>query len=73
MQQVFRPPAVPLITVDPFFSVWSFADTLNGDVTRHWTGENNSILGLVRIDGLPWRFMGLETEDRGNTLGLLPA
>lgn len=73
MQQTFRPPAVPLITVDPFFSVWSFADALNGDVTRHWTGENNSIVGLVRIDGLPWRFMGLETEDRGNTLGLLPA
>jgi hypothetical protein len=73
MQQTFRPPAVPLITVDPFFSVWSFADTLNGDVTRHWTGVNNSILGLVRIDGLPWRFMGLETEDRGSTLGLLPA
>lgn len=53
-----RYPAVPLITVDPFFSVWSCADTLYEETTRLWTGKRQSLIGLLNIDGAAYRFMG---------------
>lgn len=53
-----RAPAFPLITVDPYFSVWSPSETLTGSVTRHWTGKPNTIVGTAEIDGVPYRFLG---------------
>ena len=54
-----RAPAYPLITVDPYFSVWSRCDTLNGDHTMHWTNHTMRMTGEVILDGTPYRFMGL--------------
>ena len=53
-----RPPAIPLITVDPYFSVWSINDRLNEGTTRHWTGSPNTIEGTVTVNGKEYVFMG---------------
>lgn len=59
----FRAPAVPLITHDPFFSVWSFADKLTDDVPRHWDGVRKYMIGLLAVDGVVYEFMGKISAD----------
>ena len=53
-----RPPAIPLITTDPYFSIWSMSDHPGNDYTRHWTGATMSICAMVRIDGTGYRLVG---------------
>jgi Domain of unknown function (DUF4965)/Domain of unknown function (DUF5127)/Domain of unknown function (DUF1793)/Domain of unknown function (DUF4964) len=58
----FRPPAVPLVTIDPYTSCWSMADHLYDEWPKHWTGRVHGMSGIVRVDGKPLRFMGAAGE-----------
>ena len=57
-----RAPSVPLITVDPYFSIWSPADEINTVRTEHWTGKSNSIIGTVTVDGKKYLFLGYHRD-----------
>jgi hypothetical protein len=62
-KKAFRPPAVPLVACDPYFSIWSTSDNLYSERTKHWTGANNGMLGLVKVDGKCFRILGLELSN----------
>ncbi|MBQ2955680.1 MAG: DUF4965 domain-containing protein [Clostridia bacterium] len=69
----FRPSAVPLVTVDPYFSLWSFATNLTDDSTRHWTGRRMAMTGMIRYDGETMMFMGKFTGSDRNYNERVPA
>ncbi|MGH7953343.1 MAG: glutaminase domain-containing protein, partial [Limisphaerales bacterium] len=58
--QTLRPPAVPLVTFDPYLSIWSEANQLTDDNTRHWTHHEQSLASLIRVDGKAYRLMGAD-------------
>lgn len=58
ISQMRKAPAYPLITHDPYFSIWTFTDKLTDEPTRHWTGSEHPMVGVVEVDGKFYRFMG---------------
>ena len=56
--QVNKAPAYPLVVHDPYFSIWSFSDNLNESTTKHWTGKDHSLMGLLSVDGKLYKFLG---------------
>ena len=56
-----RLPSVPIVVNDPYFSIWSPYDKLTDGPTRHWTDDEKPLLGLLRVDGKTYRFMGTQS------------
>ncbi len=56
--QISKAPAYPLVVHDPYFSIWSFTDNLNESTTKHWTGKDHSLLGVLSVDGQLYKFLG---------------
>ena len=57
-----RAPAYPLITIDPYTSAWSGTDNLYDRQVMHWTEKDFPLLGVIKVDGKPYRFMGVEED-----------
>lgn len=61
LTEAIRPPAVPLLVHEPFVSVWSGADNLTDAFPSFWAGQTLGFLGMLRVDGAPFRWMGVDT------------
>ncbi len=68
--QIDRLPAIPLITNDPFFSIWCAGDKLTDVVTTHWAGEQKPLTGKAIIDGKAYRFLGVDDSEAMQTRSL---
>ena len=56
-------PSYPVVTVDPFFSIWSRSESLNESDTCLWCGIRKPIKGTVTFDGVTYRFLGAGNEE----------
>lgn len=55
--------AVPVITADPFLSLWSHETDLADGATKHMTGDDTPLEGYVEVDGTLYRFLGTGTAE----------
>ncbi|GGF38073.1 glutaminase family protein [Echinicola rosea] len=67
-QDALRAPAYPLITHNPNFSIWSMGDELNNSSPKHWTTADQGMLGLIKVDGEIYRFLGKEKKQYSSIL-----
>ena len=56
--KINRAASIPLITHDPFFSLWSPADHLYDADTEHWSGNRQRIKGHIFVNGKKYAFLG---------------
>ena len=56
--QIHKMPAYPLVTHNPYFSVWSFSDQVNTSNTKHWSGYDQGLIGYAKVDGIQYKILG---------------
>lgn len=56
--KVERAASIPLIVQDPYISIWSGNDTLNGADTVHWCQSRQTLRGYLTVDTVPYCFLG---------------
>ena len=49
--KVTRAASIPLVTHDPYFSIWSGADHLYDKDPVHWSQIRQQLRGYVNVDG----------------------
>jgi len=49
MNSKFRPSAYPIITIDPYISIWADSDRPDTSYTKHWTGRNVPVFASVSV------------------------
>ena len=54
--------SIPLVTHDPFFSIWSSSDRLYESNTVHWSGPTQRIKGILNVDNKRYAFLGKDAE-----------
>ena len=58
----FRPPAIPLFAFSPALHAWTRSDRLTDVTPTHWfIGQNSTLTGYLRVDGRPFRFLGVDS------------
>lgn len=63
----FRASAVPLFVQTPYLHTWLCGDRLADEAPKLWNGEIKGMVGMLKIDGKTYRFLGMP----GSTLPAL--
>ena len=58
----FRPPSIPIVVLTPTISMWVNSDRLTDAFIQHWAGTTMAMVGLVRVDGSAFRFLGPQPD-----------
>lgn len=64
MKKMMRLPAFPLVTSDPYISLWSASDDPTQDDTRHWAGERKRMHWTVTVDGKTYSILGQQRQGK---------
>jgi hypothetical protein len=58
-----RLPATPLVSSNPYFSIWGYSDHPGTDWPRHWTGTVQAMACFAKIDGKNYRLLGATHQE----------
>ena len=68
--KVKRAAAIPLITHDPYFSIWLPADLPTQANTVHWSGAPKLLRVYADIDGVSYRLLNKKRSKAANVTGV---